>query len=378
MHFASPITAFIVKTTQVCNLNCSYCYMYNHPDKSYKNKPAVMTEQVYAQMLERMNEFCEAGYASSIALTYHGGEPMLMNPARFERLVDMTKTRLGSRLGSLSMQSNATRVTGDWIAVLRKHNIRISVSLDGPEDIHDSVRVDHEGRGSYSRTLDGFRALQDAGLQPGILCVINPGRSGIRAYRHFRSLGITNMDFLIPDVNFDSRPLLYPLPSLTPVADYLIPIFEDWYSEDNPNITVRLFEEVITLLLGGTSKTDAIGARGVASYLVIDSDGAILQSDVLKVCAPGVGDSGLNVMTHGFGDLKRAAPLVYDIVTGAIPLAVKCRMCPESSVCAGGYLPHRYSPRNGFDNPSAWCSDLLALITHIRSRVTSDLRAHCA
>jgi sulfatase maturation enzyme AslB (radical SAM superfamily) len=42
--------------------------------------------------------------------------------------------------------------------------------------------------------------------------------------------------------------------------------------------------------------------------------------------------------------------------------------------CGGGYLPHRYSAARGFDNPSVWCADLLALFAHVRARmgVTTD------
>jgi len=34
-----------------------------------------------------------------------------------------------------------------------------------------------------------------------------------------------------------------------------------------------------------------------------------------------------------------------------------------------GYLPHRYSKQNGFDNPSIYCNDLMKLITHIQNKL---------
>ncbi len=54
---------------------------------------------------------------------------------------------------------------------------------------------------------------------------------------------------------------------------------------------------------------------------------------------------------------------------GGLPLPVGCRACPELETCAGGHFPNRYSKARGFDNPSVWCADLLALFTHARMRL---------
>jgi uncharacterized protein len=43
-----------------------------------------------------------------------------------------------------------------------------------------------------------------------------------------------------------------------------------------------------------------------------------------------------------------------------------CAGCPERSTCAGGYLPHRFSESDQFDNPSVWCADILELFAHAR------------
>jgi uncharacterized protein len=35
------------------------------------------------------------------------------------------------------------------------------------------------------------------------------------------------------------------------------------------------------------------------------------------------------------------------------------------SVCGGGYLPHRFSQSNGYDNPSVYCDDLYAMFENM-------------
>ena len=42
-------------------------------------------------------------------------------------------------------------------------------------------------------------------------------------------------------------------------------------------------------------------------------------------------------------------------------------------VCGGGFLAHRYSSLNGFDNPSVYCLELAKLICYIQNRLYSDL-----
>ena len=135
---------------------------------------------------------------------------------------------------SVQMQSNGTLVNDEWIEVLKRHNLRVGVSLDGPPEIHDIVRVDHAGRGSYSETVQGLRKLQENRVFSCVLTVINPGQSGLEIYRHIRSLGVKNMNFLLPDVTHDSRRIFYPDSGATPISDYLIPIFDDWFDEDDP------------------------------------------------------------------------------------------------------------------------------------------------
>jgi uncharacterized protein len=362
------IDALVVKVVERCNLNCSYCYMYNHADRSYLRRPAFMSDEVLEQLLRRIIEYCDRRQKHRMALVLHGGEPMLMGTNRFEKLAATVQQKLGNRLESLQMQSNATLVDDDWIAALRKFSVMVSVSLDGPRHIHDMFRVDHSGTGSHERALKGLLRLQDAGLLSGALCVVNPAHAGLGIYRYFRSLGIKRMNFLLPDASHDAKKLLYDQYGETPVADYLIPLFDDWYSEDDPDVSVRFFEDIIRAVLGGKVQSDAI-SNGRANYLVIDTDGTIQALDALKVCHEGLPESGLNVSDHGFDDLDKGLPLLYRIVNESIPLCSTCQQCPERETCGGGYLPHRYSRDKGFDNPSIWCKDLQKLFTHIRSHM---------
>jgi uncharacterized protein len=80
-------------------------------------------------------------------------------------------------------------------------------------------------------------------------------------------------------------------------------------------------------------------------------------------------NTGLNAMKNSFLDIMNKRSLQARAIFDGLDLPRDCEVCPEKETCAGGHLPHRYAHRNGFDNRSVWCSDLLALYTHIRERL---------
>lgn len=361
------IHQLILKIVQRCNLNCTYCYMYNHVDQSFRGRPAFMDDTVFDAMLSRIQEYCAAKSGHKMGLLFHGGEPMLFKPNHLDALAQKARRRLGDSLSYLAMQSNGTMVSDEWIDVLKRNNIRIGISIDGPQDVHDLARVDHAGKGSHAATVAGLLRLQAAGLFASAICVVQPGQSGVRTYRHFREMGVNKMSFLFPDATHDSKDRLYGSFGETPVADFLVPIFDEWFAEDNPDCRILVFEDIIKRLLGGASVSDILGG-GKPGYLVIDSDGTIGCTDVFKVCEEGMASSPLNVLTHGFEQFPEGS-LWQKLTTEAIPLSSTCQACPERAICGGGDVPHRYSKERQFNNPSIWCKDLLALISHIRLAV---------
>ncbi|MGB8521609.1 MAG: radical SAM protein [Candidatus Acidiferrales bacterium] len=365
---AGRIDNIVIKLAARCNLNCSYCYVYKHEDQSFRNKPRFISDETYHHALLAVRHYCARRDQHRMGITFHGGEPTLVGPQRFDQLAHRAKTILGGYLKRLSIQTNAVLIDDTWTEVLIRHKVHVGISLDGPADVHDLVRVDHGGKGSHRATLGGLLKLQQAGLRVFVLCVISPGQSGLRVYRFFRDLGITDMDFLLPDVSHDNKAKWYGQHGPTPIADYLLPIFDEWMREDDPKVRIRAFNDLLRTMMGGRGVTDAFGNPQMG-YLIIETDGSIEALDALRVCEGGIQLSGLNIEHDGFDDLERGLPLVHNLVHHGIPVSPICEQCPERKVCGGGYLPHRYSRATGFNNPSVWCADILKLLAHMQHYV---------
>lgn len=364
------LSTVIVKLASRCNLNCRYCYLYNHQDKTYLQRPALMRDEVFDAVLSAMARHCDRQAPHSMSILLHGGEPLLIGRERFVQMVNRARSVLRDKLRRISVQTNGVLIDDEWACTLAHLQIEVSVSLDGPKSTHDDQRIDHRGIGSYEQVIRGIDALLAAGVHPYVLCVINPRCSGVETYRHLLSLGFKRFDFLLPDVTHDSKPLFYGDLSSGCIARYLVPIFDEWLETDDPSIEIRIFHTLLTRIMGGRASHDAFGNARL-SYIAVETDGTMESLDVLRVCETGLSSTGLNVCEHDFEDLAQGSQRIYEAMCFGFPAASVCRACAEFGTCGGGYPPHRYSQTAQFDNPSVWCADIKALLSHMRGAISA-------
>jgi uncharacterized protein len=147
-------------------------------------------------------------------------------------------------------------------------------------------------------------------------------------------------------------------------------VFLHWATAPAPRPAVRVFETIIALALGGVGGTATLGLAPAVT-LVIDTDGAIKQVDALYAAYDGAADTGLSVLADPL-DAALDHPTTVATQIGRLALSDQCQACRIRDACGGGYYPHRYRARDGFRNPSVYCSDLLALITRICEHVAAE------
>lgn len=343
--------------------------MFNLGDQTYQGRPAIMSNEVVEASARRLSDYARQAGLKNINVALHGGEPLLAGKEKIQFLVNTFRKMFASDIEcEFSLQTNGVLIDDDWVSLLGGLDVKTAVSLDGTAAVHDSKRKNHAGHGSHDQVVQGIRRLQawtnPAPIFGGVLCVINPEVSGTEIYEHFLSLGIQWMDFLLPDdYNWDRPPAAYRSPTATPFADYLLPIFHRWWQADDPGIQIRMFTQLISLVLGGKSSVDSIGGCPL-SEAVIDTDGSLEPLDVFRACGNGFTQTGLNILKDPIAALSETA-LFRKGMAGLEGLCSNCNSCSLGHICGSGYMPHRYSQENGFDNPSVYCRDLWKLISHI-------------
>lgn len=363
---------FVVKLVGSCNLACDYCYVYTGPDRTWRSRPAMITPEVLDQVGHRIAEHARRHALHQVKIVFHGGEPLMGGPALLGVAAMAMRRYLPADVdAALSVQTNGVLLDEAMLAACHGYGIQIGVSLDGDLSHHDRHRRFQDGRGSHVRTAEALQRLTSPAhraLFAGLLCTIDLDNDPIAVYESLVAFDPPTVDFLLPHATW-RQPPLRPAGMPVPYADWLITVFDRWFSAPRRETSVRLFDEIIHLLLGGASRSEQVGLSP-AAFAVIDTDGSLQQVDVLKLAYGGAPETGLTVHDNEIDDMfEHPAVVARQLgLEGVSPICQQCELVP---VCGGGYYPHRYRPGSGFLNPSVYCHDLAALISHITGRIAS-------
>ena len=370
-----PFQEFVVKIHSRCDLACDYCYMYESADQSWRDQPRRMSPEVANWTAMRIGEHANAHQLPWVDLILHGGEPLLAGRDLICHLVRAVRKAAGPAVVAGRIQTNAVGLDAAYLQLFDDLDIRVGVSLDGAAESHDRHRRFPSGRGSHAAVAAGLDRLTSARyrhLFSGLLCTIDLRNNPLETYQALLAYQPPRIDFLLPHGTWASPPpgRISGAPE-TPYADWLITIFDKWYW--SPGTGIRLFEEIISVMLGRASGSELIGLAP-SRLVVIETDGTIEQGDSLKVAYHGAPETGLHVIRDQFDDAL-ALPGIVARQLGLRALGAECQGCRLRHVCGGGLYAHRYRPGSGFANPSVYCPDLMRLIGHIRSVVEADINA---
>jgi uncharacterized protein len=233
----------VVKLTERCNINCTYCYVFNKGDETFKEHPPLMPLNVVDAMGSFLNDAAEKTGATEVIVIFHGGEPLILKKRKFDQVCTNLRALITApEKLRFCIQTNGMLVDEEWIELFDKHQIAVGVSIDGPKEENDRYRIDHQGRGTYDRVAKGIHLLREArdeGLIPGmgVLSVANPRLDGGLVYRHFvDELKLDNFDFLLPIDPHDGFNYL----DNEGYSRFLCQVFDEWVRDNNPIVSVRI------------------------------------------------------------------------------------------------------------------------------------------
>lgn len=203
-----PFLEIVFNTSYRCNLKCDYCYMH----KDNRKEPIEHTLNLLFNQLKNADR--------NTTVLFHGGES-LQYFNFIKNFVEKCERLTSGHAILFQLQTNATLITEDIAAFLKKHNFSVCISIDGTEAITNAHRKFHNGKGAFKNILKGIDYLKKQNVKFTMISVLT---------KDFGDAFMANIDFLrnVGAEKYQINPLInaatntFDSDSATKVFEYLL------------------------------------------------------------------------------------------------------------------------------------------------------------
>jgi uncharacterized protein len=297
---------------------------------------------------------------------WHGGEPTLLGVEYYEEVVSIQKEIFEDSPIKVynSIQSNGLLLNERWFDFFALEDWDLGISLDGPEEIHDIFRRDHEGGDTFKTIFQNIAPNGEFERKIGVSAVI-----------HNQSIKHAGLiyEFLKQFKTFDIAPCLNPAGSeetlsfaIHPLdyAQFFTEMFDLWWFEDNPNIDVRKFSAYIQGVLGRTPRLCSM-SNGCRDFLCIEANGSVYP------CGRMAGFPDLllgNIHQTSLAKIINEKPR-QNYLHEALVLPAECQKCKWAHACFNGCSMHRYLGNGQFLPKTVECEATKKIFAHVALRI---------
>lgn len=151
-----PVKALVLNVASGCNLSCTYCYK---ADLTSMANGGNMTLETAKEAIELF--YSESPNRKDYTITFFGGEP-LGNLPLIRQVIAYADDYFAQRGAEVkyTMTTNATLLTPAVVRELYDSRVDLTISIDGPEAIHNHTRVFENGRGSYAAVVKNLAEVR--------------------------------------------------------------------------------------------------------------------------------------------------------------------------------------------------------------------------
>ena len=326
------VKALCLHVAHSCNLNCEYCFA---SQGKYHGDRALMSFEVGKRALDFLIE--NSGSRRNLEVDFFGGEP-LMNWDVVKELVLYARSieKDKGKNFRFTLTTNGMLIDDDVIEFSNREMHNVVLSLDGRKEIHDSTRVDYNGKGSFDTIVPKFQKFVK--------------ERGDKEYYMRGTFTHRNPDFLkdievMLDLGFDKI-------SMEPVV--CAPTDKSALTEEDKPIIYDQYERLAELML--TRRKE--GKEFTFYHYMIDLKGGPCVYKRISGCGSGteymaVTPWGDLYPCHQFvGDQQFKLGNIFDGVTNTERVAEfkscnaysrpECRDCWAKLYCSGGCAANAY------------------------------------
>ena len=186
-HLKRNMRRLMLNVTDQCNQRCKYCFFSGdyfscrtHSDKHMTWKVAKASIDYFLGRIEKTKR---------PMIGFYGGEPLL-NWHLIEKCVEYIGKKGKARSPSVAIISNGTLLTERIIDCLIENDVAISISLDGPAEVHDAARVYRNGKGTHRKVIESLATIQRKSpdylrKRVSISCTYDRSNDVVELFRYF-------------------------------------------------------------------------------------------------------------------------------------------------------------------------------------------------
>jgi len=334
------VKALCLHVAHDCNLRCSYCFAGTG---DFGHDRSLMTWEVAKAAVDFL--VAASGPRRHCEIDFFGGEP-LMNLPVVKQTIDYVRAieRQTGKIFKLTLTTNAVALTAAVADYLQRENISLVLSIDGRKAVHDTVRSDCAGNGSYDRVVQGITNA----------VTLRQGKN----YYVRGTFTAKNTDFFadvvhLAELGFSElslEPVVTPIPELQLRTEHLPEIFlqyellaqrlYEYWQAGNP---INFFHYNIDLDNGPCIAKRLSGCGAGSDYLAVDPDGQLFPCHQFvgqpEFCVGNVIDG----VTDGTIGEQLSAANVYS--------KPQCGDCWAKYFCSGGCHANNYNHNRDFYEP---------------------------
>ena len=152
-HTEPIVKAICLHMAHDCNLRCGYCFA---DSGAYHGQRSLMSLETGKKALDFLIKASK--HRKHIEVDFFGGEP-LMNWDVVKQVVAYAREqeKLHNKNFRFTLTTNGMLIDDEVIEFANKEMHNVVLSLDGRREVHDHLRKDYAGNGSYDRIVPKFQ-----------------------------------------------------------------------------------------------------------------------------------------------------------------------------------------------------------------------------
>ena len=178
-------------------MRCHYCFYRDEQQNRSTSEDCMMTLQTAETLIRRCFEELDQG--GFVSFAFQGGEPTLAG-LDFFLFFTQTVRKYNQKCVTVqyAIQTNGLAVAEEWAKFFREENFLVGISLDGTPDVHDALRPDVSGDGTWTRVMQMIKLLEQYHIECNLLCVVTKrlAKKAERVYKSMKATGVRYLQFI--------------------------------------------------------------------------------------------------------------------------------------------------------------------------------------